>query len=133
MGGLAVIQPLPSNVLLKQAGPIQTVSTTDNTFLIHTLRTCQAYWVTTTAINCGSRVESRPASIEVNDPMNFTTLLDLGQYGPCQSWVATNLTSKQSDLRNFIVGVLNDECRYLVTCTIDDTFSCEDDSKVRLT
>lgn len=108
------------------------VTTAENNFIIDTLSVCQAYWVTTTAVNCGSSIRSNAAFIDVNDPMEFVATISLGSNGPCNSWITINLEQKHLDAQNFILEALNDACGYSVSCTANNTFTCQpgDDTKV---
>lgn len=106
--------------------------TSDNSFTVNTLSTCRAYWVTTTAVNCGSSLRSEAAFIDVHDPMQFTAVINLGTNGPCNRWITVNLEQKHVDAENFVIEVLNDVCGYSVACTANNTFTCQpgDDTKV---
>lgn len=93
--------------------------------MVNDLFICQSYWVTTTAINCGSNVRSQPAYVDVNDPMTFDVSIDLASNGPCLQWIIIDREQKNRDVQNFFVEVLNDVCGLVVSCVANNTFTCE--------
>ena len=125
---------IPILLYSPQAGPIRTLRTTETSIVIHTLETCQAYWVTTTAVNCGARVRSQPAFIDVQDPLNFTATFNLGSNGPCVDWIVQSIEQKKRDAKSFALEILNSECGYQVACIYDNVFTCgvDDANKVTL-
>lgn len=120
------------HLFLLQVGPVRSFRTSENAFIVNTLIPCQAYWITTTAINCGSSIRSQAAFIDVNDPMEFTAVISLGKNGPCSTWITQNLDLKHMDAQNFVIETLNDACTYSVPCTVNNTFKCQpgDETKV---
>lgn len=112
--------------------PVRTLQYPDGSVLVTSLSTCQAYWVTATAVSCASRIRSEAAFIGVNDPDQFEAVINLGSGGPCSKWLTINLEQKHRDAQKFVIEALNDACGYEVQCTANTTFLCqeEDDNKV---
>lgn len=111
---------------------MQSVTAPENNLRVDTLMTCQAYWVTATAVTCGSMLSSRAVFVDVYDPMQFVDVITLGSNGPCSSWITIDLERKHMDVQNFVLEALNDACGYRVPCTANNTFTCDpsDDTKV---
>lgn len=115
-----------------QVGPVRTLQVLDSSFAVSDLSTCQAYWATTTAVNCGSSIRSEVIYIEVHDSMEFKATIDLGDNGPCNKWVTTNLNQKYGDAQRIFLGALNLACSYLVSCIANSTFSCRTDESTKV-
>ena len=86
-------------------------------------------------VNCGSRVTSKAVYIDVYDKMRSTMTLDLGDNGPCGEWIKIQVEQKRDDLGQFVLGVLDDECGLLATCSPAISFICptRDSNRVNVT
>jgi hypothetical protein len=109
------------------------VSTSEGTFQVDGLYSCQAYWVVATAITCGSRIRSEPTFVDVKDPMVFDPLISLGTNGPCGAWMNDNLPQKLADAQNFVFEALNSACGYSVPCLANISFTCDPTDETKAT
>ena len=91
-----------------------------------TLRTCESYWATVTAINCAAQVVSQPFAIGVQEPLTFqaTILFNNGQQ--CTPWISSNVGDKLASIKSTIISVLSLDCGHTsVTCTVNNSsFTC---------
>lgn len=109
--------------------PPTLIATANETVMIDTLMTCQSYWVTITAINCASRIQSQPELIGLQDPRTFEATLSLPTGVTCSDWIADNSAVKINSLEDTIRSTLNgDICRQpSVRCTVGSQFTCGGD------
>ena len=117
-----------------QAEPDRTIQSLEPPIVVSDLSICQAYWVTTSAVNCVSRLTSNVALIDVHDPSQFNATINLGNNGPCSTWITTEIDQKRRDVQDFVLEALTSACSYSVPCTGNTTFLCQadDNSKVTL-
>ena len=104
--------------------------TEPGTVRIDTLTSCNSYWVTVTAVNCASRIQSQAAAIPIYDPRTFEAIIALPAGVNCNTWISTNQATKVSSLEAMIRQTLNgDVCRApSVRCTVGSALSCGADS-----
>ena len=94
-----------------------------NEFVLNGLSACQVYWVTVTAVNCGSRVRSEAALVDVFSPAEFMATIVISGV-PCGQWTNTDVGSKQREVQDFILQTLA-SCGYSISCMGNSTFSCQ--------
>lgn len=119
-----------------QVGPIRSFQTaaSEGSFSVNDLAICQKYWVTTTAVNCGTKIRSEPAFIDVHDPADYVATINIGTEIPCSQWVNAGQSQKKMDVNAFVLEALNDACSYPVSCVANVSFACriDDASKVNV-
>ncbi len=116
-------------ILFVQAEPARTFQTgiADTNIRITSLNTCRAYWITATAIGCGSRAMSEPSFIPLHEPNDFKLSINLQNNGPCESWSIEKVDEKLIDAERILLNALGVVCGYSIDCTANSTFTCEKD------
>lgn len=112
-----------------QVEPLRTILVSDpGTVVIDTLSTCQSYWVTVTAVNCASRIQSQAAAISVQNPLAFEIAFRLPAGMECSIWTKDMQDAKITSLENAVLLTLNgDLCRMpSVQCSTGSAFMCGD-------
>lgn len=107
--------------------PLRTIVTTaPGTIVIDGLMTCQSYWVTVTAVNCASRIQSQVSRIALQDPRTYEAIISLPTNVACNAWIADRQATKISSLEAMILSTLNGEvCGYpSVRCTVGSSLLC---------
>ena len=91
---------------------------------------CHRYWVTVTAVNCASRIQSQAAAIPLYDPRTFEATVTLPAGVNCNTWITDNQAVKISSLEAMIRQTLNGNvCQApSVRCTAGSALSCGADS-----
>ena len=103
--------------------------TDPGTVMIDTLSTCNSYWVTVTAVNCASRIQSQPEALGVQDPRTLEVTLTLPSGVTCGTWVNDDQAAKIMRMEDLILSTLNgDTCSSpSVRCTVGSTLTCGTD------
>ena len=78
--------------------------------------------MTTTAVNCGSRIRSQPVYIDVYESSEFYFDIDIGLN--CTKWISENTELKSKDAETIILEIFNDACSLSVSCIVNETFTC---------
>lgn len=88
--------------------------------------TCNSYWVTVTAVNCASRIQSQAVAIPLQDPRTFEATIALPAGMNCSAWISDRHDIKVSSLEAAIHSILNgDVCRApSVRCTVGSALAC---------
>ncbi len=94
------------------------------------LSACNSYWVTVTAVNCASRIQSQAVPISVYDPRTFEAIIALPAGVTCASWIADGQDIKITSLEAMIRSTLNGaQCQVpSVRCTVGSTLTCGTDA-----
>jgi hypothetical protein len=109
---------------------MKTIQTTDPSVRIDIdrLMTCQSYLVQVTVIDsiCNTRQSTTPQRIGLYQSMTFSFAISLEDSTSCSVWVAENLDTKLSDVRNIITS--DSPCEILTPCLVNGQFTCEGNS-----
>ena len=103
---------------------MRTQQTTTRITEVGDLVPCQAYWITTTAVNCGLRLESEAMEVGLGETGLTNAEIALGSSGPCSVWIKENIDRKMSDSMAFLLNVLSDICELDVSCLANVSFTC---------
>ena len=110
-----------------QVAPLRVIPVSSpGTVMIDTLTTCQSYWVTVTAVNCASRIQSQVSAIPLQDPLTYESILSLPDGVVCSTWINDQRATKIMSLENLVRSTLNgDTCGMpSVQCTVNSDLLC---------
>jgi len=105
-------------------GSVRTQQTTTSITEVGGLVPCQAYWVTTTAVNCGLQLESEAMEVGLDEVGMANAEILLGSAGPCSEWITENIDVKRSDSMAYLLNVLSNLCELDVSCMVNVTLQC---------
>ena len=107
---------------------VESIRTSDLSRQLDNFDACTAYWITVTAVSCGSQKSSAPSVVDIYNPTAFTFVITLGNTGSCKVWNTTNTINKLMDVYNQLQNVARNSIGNACIASGRWTCSAEDDS-----